>query len=180
MVDRPKIKGDMRSRDDLLRTETRFGAYSVVLKRAKGLNELLRMGLGLEPEDQYLEVHVPDSVTGGPSAVLAAFRDGMVELADFLNEKRLTPGWLIGITHRHVARPAQRFLNFQVISGIPEDAVGREKAQRVAEGYNKTERREGGAAPGPLYLCYQSYAAFMEFTERLRSGQQAHRAPAGS
>ncbi|MCH8814312.1 MAG: hypothetical protein IH957_04320 [Chloroflexi bacterium] len=180
MVDRPKIEGESRRRDDFLETETRFGAYSVVLKSAQGLNELLRRGLGLNTEDQYLEVHVPDPVTGGPSAVLAAFRDGMVELADFLNEKRLTPGWLIGVTHRHVARPAQRFLNFQVISGIPEQAVGPEKAQRVAEGYKRTERREGGAAQGPLYLCYQSYASFMDFTERLRGEQQVQRAPAGS
>ena len=180
MVNGPKTKGEIRSHDDFLKTETRFGAYSVVLKSAKGLNELLRMGLGMKPEDQYIEVHVPDSVRGGPRAVLAAFRDGMVELADFLNEKRLTPGWLIGVTHRHVAKPAQRFLNFQVISGVPEQAVGHEKAERIAEGYNKAERREGGAAPGPLYLCYQSYASFMDFTERLRGGERAQRAPAGS
>ena len=178
MVDQPKIKGD--SRDDVLKTETRFGAYSVVLKSAKGLNELLRMGLGLKPEDQYLEVHVPDSVLGAPRSVLGAFRDGMVELADFLNEKRLTPRWLIGVTHQHVARPAQRFLNFQVISGIPEAAVGREKAQRVAEGFRKTKRREGGAAQGPLYLCYQSYASFMDFAEGLRGRQPAQRGSAVS
>ena len=177
MVDRPKIEGEVGSRDDRLQTETRFGAYSFVLKSAKGLNEMLRRGLGLRTEDTYIEVHVPDSVRGGPSAVLTAFRDGMVELADFLNEKRLTPGWLIGVTHQNVARPAQRFLNFQVISGIPEEAVGREKALRIAEGYNKTDRRESGAAQGPLYLCYQSYAAFMDFAESLRGRQQAQRAP---
>ena len=176
MVDRPKIKGKNRTRDDFLTTETRFGAYSVVMRSAKGLNEVLCRGLGLKTEDQYLEVHVPDSVKGGPRAVLAAFREGMVELADFLNEKRLRPGWLIGVTHQNVARPAQRFLNFRVISGIPEEAVSREKARRVADGYNKTKRREGGAAQGPLYLCYQSYTAFMDFTERLRGGQQAQHA----
>ncbi len=179
MADRPNIESEMGSRDDCLETETRFGAYSVVLKSAKGLNELLRRGLGLRTEDMYLEVHVPDSVEGGPTAVLGAFKDGAVELADFLTEKRLKPEWLIGVTHQNVARPAERFLNFQVISGIPGEAVNREKKQRIAEGYNKTRRRKGGAAQGALCLCYQSYAAFMDFAERLRGRQQAQR-PAGS
>ncbi len=169
------IERETGSRDDFLKEETRFGAYSVVLKSAKGLNELLRRGLGLRTEDLYLEVHVPDSVEGGPRAVLGAFKDGAVELADFLTEKRLKPRWLIGITHQNVARPAQRFLNFQVISGIPGEVVDREKTQRIADGYNKTKRRKGGAAQGALCLCYQSYAAFMEFAERLRGRQRAQR-----
>ena len=180
MVDRAKIEGAMGSRDGCLEKETRFGAYSVVLKSAKGLNELLRTGLGLRTEDLYLEVHVPDSVKGAPRAVLATFKKGALELADFLIEKRLKPRWLIGVTHQNVARPAQRFLNFQVISGIPDEAVGREKTQRIAEGYSKTKRREGGIAQGPLCLCYQSYAAFMDFAERLRGRQQAQRGPAVS
>ncbi len=173
MVDRPKIEGEIGSRDDCLEKESRFGAYSVVLKSAKGLNGLLRTGLGLGAEDLYLEIHVPDSVEGAPRAVLATFKEGVVELADFLIEKRLKPRWLIGVTHQNVARPAQRFLNFQLISGIPEEAVDREKTLRIAEGYSKTKRREGGTAQGPLYLCYQSYAAFMDFAERLRGRQQA-------
>ena len=180
MVDRPKIEGEIGSRDDCLEKETRFGAYSVVLKSAKGLNELLRTGLGLRTEDLYLEFHVPDSVKGAPRAVLATFKKGALELADFLSEKRLKPRWLIGVTHQNVARPAQRFLNFQVISGIPDEAVDREKTQRIAEGYSKTKRREGEVAQGPLCLCYQSYAAFMDFAESLRARQQAQRGPAWS
>ena len=180
MVDRPKDEGEVGNRDGCLEKETRFGAYSVVLKSANGLNESLRTGLGLRPEDLYLEVHVPDSVTGAPRAVLGAFKDGAVELADFLREKRLEPKWLIGVTHQNVARPAERFLNFQVLSGIPDEAVDRDKTQRVAEGYNKTRRKEGGAAQGALCLCYQSYAAFMDFAESLRSKQRAQRGPAGS
>ena len=180
MVDRPKIEDETAGRDDCLQRETRFGAYSVVLKSAEGLNELLRTGLGLGTEDMYLEVHVPDSVRGGPRAVLETFKKGALELADFLREKRLKPGWLIGVTHQNVARPAERFLNFQVISGIPAEAVNREKTQRIAEGYRKTKRREGGAAQGPLCLCYQSYTAFMDFAESLRGRQQAKRGPAGS
>ena len=124
MVDRPKNEAEIGSRDDCLQRETRFGAYSVVMKSAQGLNELLRTGLGLGTEDMYLEVHVPDSVTGGPRAVLETFKTGALQLADFLREKRLKPGWLIGVTHQNVARPAERFLNFQVISGIPAEAVG--------------------------------------------------------
>ena len=169
------IEREIERRDDCLEEETRFGAYSVVLKSAKGLNELLRKGLGLRADEQYLEVHVPDSVEGGPTAVLGAFKDGAVELADFLTEKRLKPSWLIGVTHQNVARPAQRFLNFQVISGIPGEIVDREKTQRIADGYNKTRRQKGGAAQGALCLCYQSYAAFMEFAERLRGRQRAQR-----
>ncbi len=179
MVDRPEIEGDIGSPDDCLKEETRFGAYSVVLKSAKSLNELLRTGLGLGTEDLYLEVHVPDSVKGGPRAVLGAFKSGALELADFLREKRLKPGWLIGVTHPNVARPAERFLNFQVISGIPAEAVDREKVQRIADGYRKTKRREGGAAQGPLCLCYQSYAAFMEFADGLRGKRRAQRGLAG-
>jgi hypothetical protein len=114
VADRPKIEGEIGSRDDCLEKETRFGAYSVVLKSAKGLNELLRMGLGLRTDDLYLEVHVPDAVKGAPRAVLATFKKGALELADFLSEKRLRPRWLIGVTHQNMARPAQRFLNFQV------------------------------------------------------------------
>jgi hypothetical protein len=180
VADRPKIEGEIGSRDDCLEKETRFGAYSVVLKSAKGLNELLRMGLGLRTDDLYLEVHVPDAVKGAPRAVLATFKKGALELADFLSEKRLRPRWLIGVTHQNMARPAQRFLNFQVISGIPDEAVDRAKTQRIAEGYRKTERWEDGAAQGPLHLCYQSYAAFMDFAESLRGRQQAQRGPAGS
>ncbi len=180
MVDRPKIETGTASRDDCLRRETRFGAYSVVLRSARGLNELLRTGLGLGTDDVYLEVHVPDAVTGGPRAVLETFKKGALELADFLREKRLRPGWLIGVTHQNVARPAQRFLNFQVISGIPAEAVDREKVQRIAEGYRKTKRRKSGTAQGALCLCYQSYTAFMDFAESLRGRQQAKRGPAGS
>lgn len=173
------IESEIGRRDDCLKEETRFGAYSVVLKSAKGLNELLRKGLGLGAEDQYLEVHVPDSVEGGPKAVLGAFKDGAIELADFLTKHRLKPSWLIGVTHQNVAKPAERFLNFQVISGIPGDVVSREKTQRIADGYNKTRRKKGGAAQGALCLCYQSYAAFMDFAERLRGRQRAQQS-AGS
>ena len=180
VVDRLKTEGQIGSRDDCLEEETRFGVYSVVMKSAKGLNELLRTGLGLGAEDTYLEVHVPDAVTGGPRAVIETFKTGALQLADFLREKRLKPGWLIGVTHQNVARPAERFLNFQVISGIPAEAVGREKTQRIAEGYRKTKRRKGGAAQGPLCLCYQSYAAFMEFAEGLRGKRRAQRAPPGT
>ncbi len=179
MVDRPKVKGEIGNRGGRLEKETRFGAYSVVLKSAKGLNELLRAGLGLGTEDMYLEVHVPDSVRGGPRAVLETFKRGALELADFLREKRLKPRWLIGITHQNVARPAERFLNFQVISGIPAEIVNREKTQRIAEGYRKTKRRKGGAAQGPLCLCYQSYSAFMEFADGLRCRKQTERGAAG-
>ena len=180
MVDRPKVEGEMGSRGDRLEKETRFGAYSVVLKSTKGLNESLRRGLGMGTDDLYLEVHVPDSVKGGPRAVLETFKTGALELADFLREKRIKPGWLIGVTHQNVARPAERFLNFQVISGIPSETVNREKTQRIAEGYRQTKRREGGAPQGPLCLCYQSYTAFMEFADRLRGRQQAQRGLAGS
>ena len=76
--------------------------------------------------------------------------------------------------------PAQRFLNFKLISGIPDEAVDREKTQRIAEGYSKTKRWEGGVAQGPLCLCYQSYADFMDFAEGLWGRQQAQRGPAGS
>lgn len=180
MADRPETRRVGGGRDDRLEKETRFGAYSVVLRSAKTLNESLRTGLGLAPEDEYLEVHVPDSVTGSPRAVLAAFKDGALELADFLNEKGLKPRWLLGVTHENVARPAQRFLNFQVLSGIPDEAVGHEKTRRVAEGYSKTRRKEAGAAQGVLCLCYQSYDAFMEFATSLRGRQQAQRGPASS
>lgn len=179
MTDRPNVESEIGSLDHCLEEETRFGAYSVVLKAAKGLNGLLRSGLGLGTDDLYLEVHVPDSVEGSPRAVLGAFKDGALQLADFLNEKRLRPTWLIGVTHQNVARPAQRFLNFEVISGIPDEAVDQEKAQRIAEGFNKTKRRKSGAAQGALCLCYQSYGAFMSFADSLRSGQHAQGGPAG-
>ena len=173
MVDRHKTESQIKSRNDCLEEETRFGVYSVVMKSAKGLNELLRTGLGLGGEDMYLEVHVPEAVAGGPRAVLETFKMGALELADFLREKRLKPGWLIGVTHQNVARPAERFLNFQIISGIPAEAVNREKTQRIAEGYRQKKRREGGAEQGPICLCYQSYGAFMEFAEGLRGKRRA-------
>jgi len=121
--------------------------------------------------DSYLEVHVPDSVTGAPTAVLGAFKDGVVELADFLIEKGLTPRCLIGLTHQNVARPAQRFLNFQVFAGIPDEAVDQEKTRRIDRGYGLTRRAADGVPRGPLCLCYQSYEAFMDFTESLRLKQ---------
>ena len=161
------------SLDDWLDGETRFGAYSVVLRAANGLSERVREALGLADGDSYLEVHVPDSVTGGPSAVLGAFRDGVVELADFLMEKGLSPKCLIGLTHQNVARPAQRFLNFQVFAGIPDEAVDQEKTRRIDRGYGLTRRSADGVPRGPLCLCYQSYEAFMDFTEGLRRRQTA-------
>lgn len=180
VVDRPKNDGEIGSRNDCLQRETRFGAYSVVMKRAKGLNDLLRTGLGMGADDMYLEVHVPDSVTGSPRAVLETFKTGALELANFLREKRLRPQWLIGVTHQNVAKPAERFLNFKVISGIPAEAVDREKTLRIAEGYRKTKRREGGAAQGPICLCYQSYAAFMDFAKGLRGKRRAQRGSVGT
>jgi hypothetical protein len=154
--------------DDCLEEEIKFGAYSVVLKSGRRLDESFRRSLGLTDEDTYVEVHVPDSVNGAPRAVLGAFKEGAVALADFLIEKRLSPRCLIGVTHRNVAAPARRFLNFQVISGIPEQAVDRDKAKRVDQGYSKTKRAQGGVARGPLCLCYQTYEDFMEFTAGLR------------
>ena len=154
-----------------LEEETRFGAYSVVLRSGSDLAESLRACLGLSGTDSYLEIHVPDSVEGGPGGVLGAFKDGAVELADFLLEKRLSPRCLIGITHQNVAMPARRFLNFQVWSGIPEDAVDQEKARRVDRGFNETKRARGGDARGPLCLCYQSYEAFLRFATALRDRQ---------
>jgi len=163
--------------DSRLERETRFGAYSVLLRSGNDLNESLRAGLGLTEGDLYLEVHVPDSVTGAPRTVLGAFKEGVVELADFLIRERLSPKFLLGVTHQNVARPAQRFLNFQVLSGVPEEAVGLEKTRRVDQGFRKTRRAEDGIPRGPLCLCYQSYEAFMAFTERLRGKRR--RAAAG-
>ena len=154
-----------------LEEETRFGAYSVVLRSGSDLNESLRQGLGLAGRDSYLEVHVPDPVKGTPRGVLGAFKDGAVELADFLIERRLSPRCLIGVTHQNVATPARRFLNFRVMSGIPEEVVDREKARRIDHGYGKTERARSGIPRGPLCLCYQSYEAFLHFTETLRCNQ---------
>lgn len=153
-----------------LREETRFGAYSVLLKDVNGLNKSLRHALGLTDSDLYLEVHVPDSVEGAPRAVLSAFKQGAVELADFLISKHLTPRCLIGVTHQNVAMPARRFLNFRVMPGIPEEVVDREKARRIDQGYGKTKRARSGIPRGPLCFCYQSYEAFLHFTETLRRG----------
>lgn len=152
-----------------LQSECRFGAYSVVWKRAETLRERVRDALGLNPEDGYLEVHVPDSVTGSPTAVLTAFKEGVVELADFLLANGLRPKCLIGVTHENVARPAERFLNFTVISGIPDETVTTDKTARVDEGYSKTKRAAEGVPRGPLCLCYQSYEAFLTFTASLRA-----------
>ena len=179
MADAPSMDNETGRPDGRLGEETRFGAYSVVLRSANDLTAPLRAGLGLTEEDLYLEVHVPDSVTGAPRAVLGAFKDGVVELSDFLIRERLSPKFLLGVTHENVARPAQRFLNFQVLSGVPEEAVGQEKARRVDQGYGKTRRAEGGIPRGPLCLCYQSYEAFMAFTERLRGKRQRAAAAGG-
>ncbi|HSP55460.1 MAG TPA: hypothetical protein VLS25_07715 [Dehalococcoidia bacterium] len=179
MADLQRTDGGTGCVESPLGKETRFGAYSVVLRSANDLNEPIRAGLGLTEEDQYLEVHVPDSVTGTPRTVLGAFKEGVVDLADFLLKERLSPKCLLGVTHENVARPAQRFLNFQVLSGVPEEAVGREKATRVDEGYGKTKRAGDGIPRGPLCLCYQSYEAFMAFTERLRVKRGGHPAAAG-
>ena len=92
----------------------------------------------------------------------------MVELADFLLANGLHPKCLIGVTHENVARPAQRFLNFQVITGIPDETVTSDKTARVDEGYLKTKRAAEGLPRGPLCLCYQSYEAFLAFTASLR------------
>jgi hypothetical protein len=159
-----------------LEEETKFGAYAVVLKSGRDLDESFRRSLGLTDEDIYLQVHVPDSVEGTPRAVLAAFKEGAVALADFLIEKRLSPRCLIGVTHQNVAAPARRFLNFQVISGIPEQAVDQEKAKRIDQGYGKTKRAQGGVPRGPLCLCYQSFEAFINFTEVLRERRVARSA----
>jgi len=175
---KPRNDEGIRSRGPSLETETKFGAYSVVPKSAKTLDQLLRSGLALSIEDLYLEVHVPDSVQGSPRAVLETFKRGAVELADFLKEKRLNPRWLIGVTHQNVAMPAQRFLNFQVITGIPDEAVDQEKRERIAEGYSTTKRWNLGLARGPLCLCYQSYAAFMDFADGLRC-MRTERDPTG-
>lgn len=158
----------MASIDNPLEEETRFGAYSVVLKKGSELREAIRERLALNRDDTYLEVHVPDSVMGAPSTVLGSFKDGAVKLADFLIERGLHPKCLIGVTHENVAKPARRFLNFMVVSGIPEEAVDEEKANRVEEGYRLTRRAQDGEPRGPLCFCYQSMESFMEFTKRLR------------
>lgn len=158
-----------------LSKETRFGAYSVVLRSGSDLPEPIRNWLTLTRDDSYLEVHVPDSVKGAPGAVLDSFKEGALKLADFLVEKGLSPKCLVGVTHRNVAKPASRFLNFTVISGIPEDAVDQQKAKRVDQGYAMTRRAREGAPRGPLCFCYQSLDSFMEFTRRLRDSASAGR-----
>ncbi len=114
---------------------------------------------------------MPDSAEGVPRAVLEAFKEGAVELADFLINKRLSPRCLLGVTHQNVAMPARRFLNFRVVSEIPEEVVDREKARRIDQGYGKTKRTRGDIPRGPLCFCYQSYEAFLHFTETLRGKQ---------
>jgi len=158
-------------RGDCLREETRFGAYSVLLKDVGGLSKSLRDALGLADRDQYIEVHVPDSVEGVPRAVLGAFKQGAVDLADFLLSRGLTPRCLIGVTHQNVAMPASRFLNFRVMRGIPDEVVDRAKTTRIDQGYEKTKRARSGIPRGPLCFCYQSYDAFLRFTETLRQRQ---------
>lgn len=168
--------------DRPLSKETRFGAYSVVLRSGSDLPEPIRKWLTLAREDSYLEVHVPDSVKGAPSAVLESFKEGALKLADFLVEKGLSPKCLVGVTHRNVAKPASRFLNFTVISGIPEGAVDQQKAKRVDQGYAMTRRAQEGAPRGPLCFCYQSMESFLEFTRRLRdsAGDSSGPSPAAA
>jgi hypothetical protein len=161
-----------------LSQERRFGAYSVLLRGVEDLNGALRDALGLTNSDAYLEVHVPESVEGTPRAVLGAFKQGAIELADFLVTSGLTPARLIGVTHQNVATPARRFLNFNVLSGIPEDAVDPEKTDRIERGYRATKRAKSGIGRGPLCFCYQSFESFLRFTEALRNQGQAT-APAG-
>lgn len=168
MTDRVITDEGNRRLGSCLVEETRFGAYSVVLRSGHSLHESLREGLGLTDGDLYLEVHVPDSVEGLPRAVLAAFKDGAVELADFLINERVSPRYLIGVTHQNVATPARRFLNFRIMSGIPEEVVDGDKARRIDQGYGKTKRAREGIPRGPLCLCYQSYEAFLHFTGTLR------------
>jgi hypothetical protein len=156
-----------------LQQETRFGAYSVLLRQGYGLNPALREAIGLSDHDSYIEVHVPDSVEGAPRLVLGAFKQGAVELADFLIRNRLTPRCLIGVTHQNVAMPARRFLNFRVMPGVPEEIVDQEKALRINQGYRKTKRAQSGVPRGPLCLCYQSYESFLRFTESLRASSES-------
>lgn len=158
----------MANAENPLEKETRFGAYSVVLRKGSELRESIRERLSLKRDDMYLEVHVPDSVKGAPGAVLGSFKDGAVKLADFLIESGLSPRCLIGVTHENVAKPARRFLNFIVVSGIPDEAIDQEKAARVDQGYRMTRRAQDGVPRGPLCFCYQSMDSFMEFTKRLR------------
>jgi hypothetical protein len=123
--------------------------------------------------DAYLEVHVPESVEGTPRAVLGTFKQGAIELSDFLVANRLTPACLIGVTHQNVAMPARRFLNFTVLSGIPENAVNPEKTDRIERGYRATKRARSGVPRGPLCFCYQSLESFLRFTEALRKRDAA-------
>lgn len=162
-----------------LREETRFGAYSVLLKDGACLDEPLRHALGLSERDLYLEVHVPDAVEGAPKAVLGAFKQGAVDLADFLIRNDLTPTCLVGVTHQNVAMPARRFLNFRVMPGLPPEVVGQDKASRIDLGYGKTKRARSGIPRGPLCLCYQTYESFLRFTESLRRLRSAEGAVLG-
>ena len=170
----------MRNADRPLLRETRFGAYSVVLRSGSHLPEPIRNWLTLTREDRYLEVHVPDSVKGAPGAILESFKQGALALADFLVEKGLSPKCLVGVTHSNVAKPASRFLNFTVITGIPEDAVDQQKAKRVDQGYAMTRRAQEGTPRGPLCFCYQSMESFMEFTRRLRDSADRGPSPAAA
>jgi hypothetical protein len=164
----------MRDSQSYLQKETRFGAYSVLLKDVHDLNHSLRRALGLKDNELYLEIHVPDAVDGAPREVLGAFKQGAVDLADFLISNQLTPRCLIGVTHQNVAMPARRFLNFRVLPGVPEEVIDREKARRIDQGYEKTRRARSGVDRGPLCFCYQSYDSFLRFTETLRRSGEAN------
>ena len=152
---------DASNNHNLLKRETRFGVYGIVLVRWSTLPVAIRRNLEPYGKGIYLEMHVPDPVEdNGSSMSLGPFRDGLEMLAEYQVEHMLNYD-MFGVTWGNVAIPARKFLHFDVIEGIKDEDLDRKRLKRINIGFNQTKRALKNRPRGPIYLCVQSFESLM-------------------
>lgn len=119
-------------------------------------------GFLLNKGDRYLDLHLPPVDLEKRKSLLTLLTQGkhsLQLLAQYIQEQKLNPKYVLGVTYEKLAKVSKRF-GFQLIEPpIPEDV--RRGVENVYRDFVQSAQKD--AKPiGRIFVCYQDLENFME------------------
>ncbi len=139
-----------------------LGVLTVFPMRAKDyLPQRIRQSLDLGDDDSCLVMHLESKVERDTKReILLAFRDSFRKMASYLQEYRLTPRYVVGITHQRLVHAAKLF-GFRSLAVDPNELPD-DEIQRINNGYALTASYQKGEPVGDYLVCYQPLEVFLQ------------------
>ncbi|MBI2012718.1 hypothetical protein HYS90_02190 [Candidatus Curtissbacteria bacterium] len=120
----------------------------------------VREVLDLKEEDWCLVMHLEDKVKRNTKReILLAFRDSFRQVASYLQECRLVPRYILGITHERLVHAAGLF-GFKSLVVDPSE-LPKDEIDRINNGYKLTASYQKEKPIGDYLVCYQPLEGFI-------------------